>query len=34
MDFICVTEKGKYQIRVYHTWQDAWVYKYQEIEIN
>ena len=34
MDFTCVTEKGHFGIRVYHTWCDTWVYSFEEIDVN
>ena len=31
MDFTCVTENGTFDIRVYHTFQDTWTYRFEEI---
>lgn len=34
MDFNCVTENGTFDIRVYHTFQDMWAYRFEEINID
>ena len=31
MDFRCVTDRGEFQIRVYHTWSDGWSYRFEEL---
>ena len=32
MDFICKTNKGKFKIRVYHIWNDEWLFKYEDLQ--
>ena len=34
MDFNCVTENGAFDIRVYHTFQDTWIYRFEETNID
>ena len=34
MNFSCVTENGTFDIRVYHTFQDKWTYRFEETTIN
>lgn len=34
MDFICITDKGQFCIRVYHTWSENWTYKFEEINVD
>lgn len=34
MDFICTTSKGEFNIRVYHTWNDGWSFKYEDLQSN
>ena len=32
MDFVCVTDRGEYDIRVYQIWDDGWYCSYEEID--
>lgn len=34
MDFTCITQNGQFYIRVYHTWDDMWIYSFEEINIE
>lgn len=31
MDFVCITDRGEYYIRVNHIWNDGWSFSYEEI---